>query len=69
MLTNVGEYVFNYCVGLTSVTFKAVVPPTMTGDIALNYSSCPIYVPAASVNAYQTAPGWSSYASRIQAIA
>jgi len=31
-------------------------------------NNCPIYVPAASVNAYKTATNWKSYASRIQAI-
>jgi hypothetical protein len=33
-----------------------------------NTNNCPIYVPSASVNAYKSASGWSTYASRIQAI-
>jgi len=32
-------------------------------------NNCQIYVPAASVDAYKAATNWSSYASRIQAIA
>ena len=33
-----------------------------------NTNDCPIYVPAQSVNAYKSAPGWSKYSSRIQGI-
>ena len=33
-----------------------------------NTNNCPIYVPAESVSAYQSAPNWSTHASRIQAI-
>ena len=31
-------------------------------------STCPIYVPAGSVEAYKAAQIWSEYADRIQAI-
>ncbi len=60
---------------LTSVTVKATTPPTIgaaifddenTGEVV--NPNLVIYVPAASLNAYKTATGWSDYASRIQAI-
>ena len=58
---------------LQSITCYATTPPEIlisgssyqTFD---NTNNCPIYVPAASLNAYKTAPGWSKYADRIQAI-
>lgn len=67
-VTEIGEYAFRNCSNLTSITVNATTPPTL-GYEAFSYTNnCPIYVPAASVNAYKAASGWSSYASRIQAI-
>ena len=69
-VTSIGTSAFRGSTGLTSVTVNAVTPPTL-GDYAFDstqgeHSGCPIYVPSASLTAYQTA--WSDYASRIQAI-
>jgi hypothetical protein len=49
---------------------NAVTPPTLEdGESTFNdTNNCPIYVPSGSVNAYKTAEGWSTYASRIQPI-
>ena len=67
-VTSIGEDAFYKCRGLKSVTVNATTPPTL-GESALDYTNgCPIYVPAASVDAYKNANYWSSYASRIQAI-
>lgn len=63
----IGQGCFQNCSGLTSITINATTPPTLGND-AFNGSTCPIYVPSASVNAYKSASGWSTYASRIQAI-
>lgn len=61
---------FNNCFSLTSVTVLAETPPTLgSGVFSGTHNSLVIYVPAASVDAYKTATNWSSYASRIQAIA
>lgn len=54
---------FYGCTGLTSVTIEATTPPSLGGQVFDYTNNCPIYVPAASVSAYQTA--WSTYASRI----
>ena len=64
-VTSIGNYAFLYCSGLTSVTVNAVTPPKL-GSNAFAASSCPIYVPADSLNDYKTARGWSTYASRIR---
>ena len=66
-VTSIGYAAFGDCSGLTSVTVNATTPPTL-GNTAFNGSSCPIYVPAESVAAYQSASIWRNYASRIQAI-
>ena len=66
-VTNIGIYAFANCTSLTSITVNATTPPTLGNDNAFNNTNnCPIYVPAESVSAYQSA--WSIYASRIQAI-
>lgn len=65
-VTSIGQYAFTYCVQLASITVKATTPPSLGADALTSTDNCPIYVPAASVNAYKTA--WSTYANRIQAI-
>ena len=71
-VTSIGDSAFSLCSGLTSVTVNAVTPPTL-GNNAFNNTPIAsgtgyIYVPSASVNTYKTTSGWSTYASRIQAI-
>lgn len=68
-VTSIGERCFQECTGLTSLTCKAVTPPTLgTLPFYDAASGFPIYVPAASVSVYQAANVWSVYASRIQPI-
>lgn len=59
---------FQDCTGLTSVTCLATTPPNCVYSPFSNTNNCPIYVPAASVEDYKAASGWSDYASRIFAI-
>lgn len=67
-VTSIGDQAFKQCNSLTSVTVEATTPPTL-GSNSFDYTNdCPIYVPAESVNTYKAASGWSTYASRIQAI-
>ena len=67
-ITNISQSAFESCTGLTSITIEATTPPTL-GSNAFDWTDdCPIYVPSASVNTYKAASGWSTYASRIQAI-
>ena len=71
-VTSIGYEAFSECTSLTSITINASTPPTL-GNYA--FAETPIasgtgyiYVPSASVSAYQSASGWSTYASRITAI-
>ena len=67
-VTSIGQYAFMSCINITSMTLYATTPPTL-GVMAFDgVNNCVFYVPSDSVNAYKTASGWSSYASRIQAI-
>jgi hypothetical protein len=63
-VTSIGDYAFSWCVSLTSIIINSLNPPSL-GDFVFSYNYGNIYVPAGSVNAYQTANGWSTYSSRI----
>lgn len=65
-VTTIGDLAFNNCSSFTSITCLAPTPPTLGNQAFYNTNNCPIYVPASSVTAYQSA--WSDYADRIQAI-
>lgn len=69
-VTLIANGVFYDCTGLTSVTVNAIDPPTLGSMAFDNTNNCPIYVPASVVDMYKdsTSTGWSTYASRIQAI-
>ena len=67
-ISYIGTSAFYNCSGLTSITVHSVTPPTLGSGVFGNTNNCPIYVPLESVDAYKAASGWSSYASRIQAI-
>lgn len=69
-ITNIGNSAFYGCSNLSLVTVKATTPPSLVNSAfsSTNINSGNIYVPSASVNTYKAASGWSSYASRIQAI-
>lgn len=69
-VTSIGNDALLGCSSLTSITCEAVTPPTV-GDSYTFYDidkSIPLYVPAASVSAYQTADYWKEF-TNIQAIA
>ena len=61
-LTNTGKEVFLNCSTLTSISCKAVTPPTL-GTNAFNgvNNSIPLYVPAESVEAYKAADQWKAF--------
>lgn len=63
------QYSFAYCGNLQSITVNSVTPPAMDNSTALSYTNnCPIYVPSASLTAYQSASGWNTFYSRLQAL-
>ena len=67
-VTSIGKQAFYYCEGLTSVTVEATTPPSLGSSAFYETNNCPIYCPAASVNAYKAATNWKTYASRIKPI-
>ena len=67
-VTTIDDYAFEGCTALTSVTITATTPPTLGRGAFDDTNNCPIYVPAASVDTYKAASGWSTYADRIRAI-
>jgi hypothetical protein len=70
-LTSIGYDPFAKCNSLQAIICKAVTPPTLGHQMALQSSDtngCPIYVPDASVAEYQAATNWSSHTSRIKGI-
>lgn len=56
------------CSGLTSITCLATTPPTLGNDSVFEGSTCYIYVPEESVDAYQDTGWWWSYRTRIRPI-
>lgn len=66
---SIGNNAFYGCRSLVSITVEATTPPTLGTDVFVdNASGRKIYVPSASVSAYQSASGWSTYASIIEPI-
>lgn len=68
-LTNIGAWSFQRCKALEWIKILSAIPPTL-GDNAFydTNNDFIIYVPTTSVDTYKSASGWSTYASRIQAM-
>lgn len=66
-IKRIGDSAFSMCMGLTSIICYATTPPQIGSFVFSNGSTCPIYVPAQSLDAYKTDSGWKAYNSRLQA--
>lgn len=64
-LNSIGTSVFRDSSKLEYVICHATTPPTLDGS-AFSGTSCIIYVPDTSVNAYKAATNWTSLANRIK---
>jgi PKD repeat protein len=64
-VTSIGDEVFNGCTGVGAYHVLPTTPPTLSDANAFSDipSDCIIYVPAASLAAYQAATNWSTYTS------
>ena len=61
-VTSIGNYAFNGCSGLTSITCQADVPPTCGYEAFGEVNkSIPLYIPVSSVEAYQVADEWKEF--------
>lgn len=69
-VSEIGDYAFYYCSRLSQITCHAVVPPSIASDFTMKGldRSTPVYVPAASIEAYKSAQYWSEF-TNFQAIA
>ena len=71
-VTSIGNFAFNSCSRLTSITIRSTTPPTLDATYSSTFpvttQSYIIYVPASAVNTYKNASKWSYWASKIQAI-
>ena len=67
-VTRIYSNAFHGCSNLESVYCLPETPPSIGDETFYDTNSCPIYVPAESVDAYKTAEYWSEYADRILAI-
>lgn len=67
-VTRIGSGAFNGCHGVAEYHLLPTTPPTLANVSAFNDipSDCVIYVPQGSLEAYQTATNWSTYASQMQ---
>ena len=64
-ITALHDNAFYGCSKLSSVYCRATNPPQLGFGVFSETSNLKIYVPAASVEAYKAAEGWSEYASQI----
>ena len=64
-ITTIEASTFYSCYGMSEYHFLSTTPPTLANTNAFTniQSDCKIYVPAESLEAYQTATNWSTYAS------
>lgn len=63
-VASLGGGAFNGCKNLTEIEILGSNPPSL-GIVCFNNTSCPLYVPYESLNAYKTATNWTTYESRI----
>lgn len=68
-VTAISSTAFDICNNLASVTVLATTPPTLSDWPFESVSpNLIIYVPAESLQAYQSAPIWSNHSNKLQAI-
>ena len=67
-VTSIGSYAFSSCYGAKEYHILPTMPPSLT-NLSAFYNipfDCIIYVPVGSLEAYQTATNWSTYADQMQ---
>ena len=65
-VTSIGKNAFSSCYGMAEYHILSTTPPTLGTNAFQNIpTDCTIYVPTESLEAYQTATNWSTYASHM----
>lgn len=65
-VTNIGNSAFSRCNNLVNITLLPITPPTLGSNVFNDIpASAVITVPKGSLNAYQTATNWSTYADKM----
>ena len=66
-VTSIGNSSFQNCYYLKEIHLKPTTPPTLgTSTFSSVPSDCIFYVPQGTLSVYQSATGWSDYASKMQ---
>ena len=67
-VTSIEMGAFTNCYGMAEYHLKSTTPPTLSNTNTFNSipDDCIIYVPQGSLEAYQTATNWATYASHMQ---
>lgn len=66
-VTQIGSNAFSNCLSLKKLHIKPITPPTIQSNTFSNLSSdCIIYVPEGTLETYQGATNWSTYATQMQ---
>lgn len=67
-VTEIVSFAFDSCEGVKEYHLKSTIPPSLSNSNAFNdiSSDCIIFVPKGSLEAYQTATNWSTYADKMQ---
>lgn len=63
-VTKIDSSAFYGCSSLSTMTILASTPPTLGGTNAISEHTTKIYVPASSVNLYETANNWKDLMTR-----
>lgn len=66
-VTSIGDYACRWSGSISTFICRATTPPTLGIDV-FSSNNLNIYVPDASVSAYQSASNWSTYSSKIKGI-
>jgi len=66
-ITTLSYNAFYDCSNLSAIHCKALIPPSVVTYVfeGVNKSSCKLFVPKASYNAYKTSSGWSEFTNII----
>lgn len=69
IVTSIGEYAFEDCIGLTSIYLEGATPPTIASNTfeGTDYTST-LYVPRGASEAYKSADYWGNFTNIVEYI-